>query len=98
MQWMATKNKKSQAMGPGCGVLTPRKSDGAVSFPRGGYRTYLANCGLIWKLHMTSDMDKEDVAREIRSIFKGPMKGKASNFNIYKPLVVAQIFNCAWSK
>ena len=56
--------------------LTPRKSDGVVSFPRGGYRTYLAYCGLIGKLHMTSDMDEEDVAREIRSIFKGPMMDK----------------------
>ena len=57
--------------------LPPKKSDGVVSFSRGGYRTYLANCGLIGKLHMTSDMDEEDVAREVRSIFQGPMKGKA---------------------
>ena len=57
--------------------LPPRKSDGVLSFPRGKYRTYLANCGLIEKLHMNSDMDEEDVAREVRSIFKGPMKGKA---------------------
>ena len=57
--------------------LHPRKSNGVISFPRGKYRTYLANCGLIGKLHMTSDMDEEDLAREIRSIFKGPMKGKA---------------------
>ena len=57
--------------------LPPRKSDGVISFPRGKYCTGLANCGLIGKLHMTSEMDKEDVAREIRSIFKEPMKGKA---------------------
>ena len=57
--------------------LPPRKSDGVISFPRGKYRTGLANCGLIGKLHMTSEMDEEDMAREIRSIFKGPMKGKA---------------------
>ena len=58
--------------------LPPRKSGGGViSFPRGKYRTYLANCGLIGKLHMTSEMDEEDVAREIRSIFNRPMKGKS---------------------
>ena len=57
--------------------LPTRKSNGVISFPSGKYRTYLANCGLIGKFHMTSDMDEEDVAREIRSIFKGPMKGKA---------------------
>jgi len=26
------------------------------------------------KLHMSSDMDEDDLAKEIRSIFKGPMK------------------------
>ena len=71
--------------------LPPRKSDGVVGFPRGGYRTYLANCGLIGKLHMISDMDEEDVAREIRSIFKGPMKGKADfQFQYLQATVVAQ--------
>ena len=62
--------------------LPPRKSNGVISFPRGKYRTYLANCGLIGKLHMTSDMDEEDVAREIRSIFKGPMKQGRLSFSL----------------
>lgn len=57
--------------------LPPRKSGSVISFPRGKYRTDLANSGLIGKLHMTSEMDEEDVAREIRSIFKRPMKSKA---------------------
>ena len=34
----------------------------------------MANCGLMGKLHMSSDMDEDDLAKEIRSIFKGPMK------------------------
>ena len=51
-----------------------------ISFPRGGCRTDLANYGLIGKLHMTSEMDEEDMAKEITSIFKGPMKGN-DNFH-----------------
>lgn len=59
--------------------LPRQKGGGVASFPRGKYRTKLADCGLIGKLHMTSEMDDDDVAREIRSIFKGPMRDN-SNF------------------
>ena len=58
--------------------LPPRKGGGVLSYPRGKYRAQLADCGLIGKLHMTSVMEEEDVAREIRSIFKGPMKDDAN--------------------
>lgn len=34
----------------------------------------LASLGLIGKVHLTSEMTDEDVANEIRSVFKGPMK------------------------
>ena len=44
-----------------------------ISFPQGKYRGYLASSGLIGKLHMTSEMSEEDVASEIRSVFKIPM-------------------------
>ena len=37
--------------------LPPRKSNGVLSFARGEYHTYLANCGLIGKLHMTLDFE-----------------------------------------
>ena len=50
-----------------------------ISFPRGKYRAYLASAGLIGKLHMTSEMSDEDVASEIRSIFKSLMNDN-SNF------------------
>lgn len=48
---------------------------GNISFPRGNYRGFLAGCGLIGKLRLTSEMNEEEVASEIRSIFKEPMKG-----------------------
>lgn len=50
------------------------KGGGAIKFPRGKYRSLLASLGLIGKLHLTSEMTEEDVANEIRLIFKGPMK------------------------
>ena len=54
--------------------LPQGKGASVLSFPRGKYRTDLVKRGLMGKLHMTSDMDEEDLALEIRSIFKGPMK------------------------
>ena len=50
------------------------ESSAAVfSYPHGKYRTKLATYGLIGKLNVSSDMNDDDVAAEIRSIFKGPM-------------------------
>ena len=43
---------------------------GNISFPRGDYRAFLASCGLIGKLHLTSEMTEEEVAAEIRTVFK----------------------------
>ena len=50
-----------------------------MAFPRGRYRASLAQYGLIGKLWITSDMTEDDVANEILSIFKVPMKNQ-SNF------------------
>ncbi len=44
-----------------------------LAFPRGRYRASLAKFGLIGKIHITSQMTPDDVASEIRSVFKGPM-------------------------
>ena len=63
-------------------VCFPRNARGVgntVKFPRGKYKAYLASCGLMGKLHMTSEMDEEDVASEIRGIFKRQMNND-SNF------------------
>ena len=46
---------------------------GNISYPRGRYRAQLARSGLIGKLHLTSVMTEEEVAEEIRSVFKEPM-------------------------
>lgn len=51
-----------------------RQGGGSIKYPRGKYRSDLANAGLIGKLHLTSEMTDLDVANEIRSIFKGPMR------------------------
>jgi len=57
-------------------ICLPSRAGGYnIGFPRGSYRSYLARCGLTGKLHITSEMSEEEVATEIRSIFKGPMKG-----------------------
>jgi len=53
-------------------------SSGGISFPRGKYRAYLARCGLIGKLHLTSEMNDQDVEDEIRTIFSGPMQNNSS--------------------
>lgn len=56
-----------------------KSKGGNLSYPRGKYRSTLANYGLIGKVHLTSEMTDEDVAYEIRSVFKEPM-GHDPNF------------------
>lgn len=51
-----------------------RSREGTISFPRKAYREYLASCGLLGKLHITSEMSAKDVRSEICSVFKGPMQ------------------------
>ena len=46
---------------------------GNFSYPRGRYQAKLANNGLIGKLHITSEMDDNDVTQEICSVFKHSM-------------------------
>ena len=55
-------------------IPKPSNQCSGIRYPRGRYRAYLASSGLIGKLHLTSEMTDEDVEREIRSIFKGPMQ------------------------
>ena len=45
-----------------------------IPFPRGKSRAYLARNGLVGKLHISSDMNENDVLSEIRSVFKDAMK------------------------
>ena len=40
-----------------------------IPFPRGKSRAYLARNGLVGKLHISSDMNENDVLSEIRSVF-----------------------------
>ena len=56
-----------------------KSKGGNLSYPRGKYCSTLANYGLIWKLHLTSEMTDGDVAYEIRFVFKEPM-GHNPNF------------------
>ena len=53
---------------------------GNLSYPRGKYRNTLANYELIGKVHLTLKITDEDVANEIRSVFKEPM-GHNPNFS-----------------
>ena len=48
---------------------------GGNIYPQGKYRAQLARSGLLGKLHIISEMTDEEVATEIRSLFKGPMGG-----------------------
>ena len=50
---------------------------GSIKYPRGKYRARLGNLGLIGKIHLTSDMTVEEVAGEVRSVFKKPMFERA---------------------
>ena len=51
---------------------------GSIKYPRGKYRARLGNLGLIGKIHLTSDMTVEEVASEVRSVFKKPMSERAN--------------------
>lgn len=50
---------------------------GNIKYPRGKYRSLLASSGLIGKLNLTSEMSDINVLKEIRSMFKGPMRDNA---------------------
>ena len=39
-------------------------------FPRGKYRAELAGSGLVGKLYLASTMNEEEVATEVRTVFK----------------------------
>ena len=47
-----------------------------VNYPRGKYRARLGSNGLVGKIHLTSDMTVQDVEREVRSVFHGPMRDR----------------------
>ena len=49
---------------------------GAVKYPRGKYRARLGTLGLMGKIHIVEDMTVEQVAAEVRSVFKGPMNNR----------------------
>ena len=57
-------------------VCIPLTSDLIISYPRGKARTRLGALGLIGKIRISSLMSVEEVQKEIRSVFKGPMKNK----------------------
>lgn len=50
---------------------------GAVKYPRGKYRARLGTLGLMGKIHIVEDMTVEQVAAEVRSVFKEPMKNRS---------------------
>ena len=50
----------------------------SIPYPRGKMRAMLGREGLIGKVHLTSVMTIEEVKQEIRSVFQGPMGGKAT--------------------
>ena len=56
-----------------------KSAGGNIRYPWGKYRAELARCGLIGKLHMTSEMTAEEVSAEVHSVFKEPM-GNNPNF------------------
>ena len=49
---------------------------GTVKYPRGKYRARLGTLGLMGKIHITDDMSVEQVAAEVRSVFKVPMNSR----------------------
>lgn len=49
-----------------------------VPYPRSHYRSELGACGLIGKIHITSDMSVQEVEQEVRSVFTRPMKGSGT--------------------
>ena len=50
---------------------------GSTKYPRGKYRARSGNLGLIGKIHLTSDVTVDEVASEVRSVFKKPMAGRS---------------------
>lgn len=57
-------------------ICIPKRKfrEDTVSFPRKAHQGYLASCGLVGKLHITSEMSAKDVRSEICSVFKGAMQ------------------------
>ena len=49
---------------------------GTVKYPRGKFRARLGRLGLMGKIHITEDMSVEEVAAEVRSVFKEPMDNR----------------------
>ncbi len=64
-------------------VCLPQSTDlelqTSIAYPRGKCRAELAESGLVGKIRLNSAMTVEEVGQEIRSVFKGPMRG-SSNF------------------
>ena len=56
-------------------ICLPHSTSGSLtfSFPRGKYRASLGMKGLIGKIHLSSDMNEDDIKKEIRTIFEVPM-------------------------
>ena len=50
---------------------------GAVKYPRGKYCARLGTLGLMGKIHIVEDMTVEQVAAEVRSVFKMPMNNRS---------------------
>ncbi len=60
-------------------VCLPKQTKGGeilnvIPYPRNRYRAEPGAGGLIGKVHITSEMTVEDVQKEVRSVFKEPMK------------------------
>ncbi len=75
--------------------LSRRNSaDNSFAYPRGRYRAYLGKLGLIGKLHLSSDMNEDDVKEEIRSVFKGPDRWA---LHVHSPTVSSSpvLYHCA---
>lgn len=50
---------------------------GTAKYPRGKYRARLGTLGLMGKIHFSEDMTVEEVASEVRSVFKEPMSNRS---------------------
>ena len=49
---------------------------GSIKYPRSKYRARMGNLGLIGKVHLTSEMTVDEVASEVRSVFRKPMANR----------------------
>ena len=54
-----------------------KKGTTALSYPRGKYRKWLAEQGLIGKIHLESTMTADEVQAEVRSVFTKAMCGRS---------------------